>query len=196
LLETVADEAARLNRLLENILQMSKLDAGGATPNMQWHVLEEIIGSALHRTRRELAEHEVAVDLPPDLPLLWLDGLLMEQVFVNLLENAARYTPVGTNVWVSATIDGRFVRISVADSGPGFPKGAENRIFDKFFRATPLADGGRGSGLGLAICRAITTNHGGEIHASNRSHGGAEFVLRLPIRKDSPQVSLDVADRT
>ena len=196
LLETVADEAARLNRLLENILQMSKLDAGGAAPNMQWHVLEEIIGSALHRTRRELAEHEVAVDLPADLPLLWMDGLLMEQVFVNLLENAARYTPVGTKVWLSATIDGRFVRISVADNGPGFPKGAENRIFDKFFRATPSADGGRGSGLGLAICRAIASNHGGEINALNRPSAGAEFVLRLPIRKDSPQVPLDVADQT
>jgi two-component system sensor histidine kinase KdpD len=196
LLETVADEAARLNRLLENILQMSKLDAGVAASNMQWHVLEEVIGSALHRTRRELAEHEVAVDLPADMPLLWLDGLLMEQVFVNLLENAARYTPVGTKVRVSASIDSRFVRISVADNGPGFPKGAENRIFDKFFRATPSADGGRGSGLGLAICRAIATNHGGEINAQNRSSGGAEFVLRLPIRKDSPQIPLDVPDRT
>ena len=192
LLETVADEAARLNRLLENILQMSKLDAGVATANMQWHVLEEIIGSALHRTRRELAEHEVTVDLPTDLPLLWLDGLLMEQVFVNLLENAARYTPVGTKVYISAAIDGRFVRISVADNGPGFPKGAENRIFDKFFRATPSADGGRGSGLGLAICRAIATNHGGEINAFNRPNGGAEFVLRIPIRRDSPQVRLDL----
>lgn len=191
LLETVADEAARLNRLLENILQMSKLDAGGTTPNMQWHVLEEIIGSALHRTRRELAEHEVTVDLPTDLPLLWLDGLLMEQVFVNLLENAARYTPSGTKVRLSAEIDGRFVRISVADNGPGFPKGAEHRIFEKFFRATPSSDGGRGSGLGLAICRAIATNHGGSINAINRPHGGAEFVIRLPIRGDSPQVRLD-----
>ena len=195
LLETVADEAARLNRLLENILQMSKLDAGGSTPNMQWHVLEEIIGSALHRTRRELADHEVVVHLPADLPLLWMDGLLMEQVFVNLLENAARYTPVGTRVQVSAAIDGRFVRISVADNGPGFPSGAENRIFEKFFRATPSADGGRGSGLGLAICRAIASNHGGEINAVNRLTGGAEFVLRLPIRRDSPQVRLDTEDR-
>jgi two-component system sensor histidine kinase KdpD len=191
LLETVADEAARLNRLLENILQMSKLDAGGATANMQWHVLEEIIGSALHRTRRELATHEVTVDLPTDLPLLWLDGLLMEQVFVNLLENAARYTPTGTKVRLSAAIDGRFVRISVADNGSGFPQGAEHRIFEKFFRATPSADGGRGSGLGLAICRAIAANHGGSINAINRPSGGAEFVIRLPIRGDSPQVRLD-----
>jgi two-component system sensor histidine kinase KdpD len=115
----------------------------------------------------------------------------MEQVFVNLLENAARYTPTGTKVRLSAAIDGRFVRISVADNGSGFPQGAEHRIFEKFFRATPSADGGRGSGLGLAICRAIAANHGGSINAINRPSGGAEFVIRLPIRGDSPQVRLD-----
>ena len=191
LLETVADEASRLNRLLENILQMSKLDAGAASPNMQWHVLEEIVGSALHRTRRELASHTVAVNLPSDIPLLWMDGLLMEQVFVNLLENAARYTPPGTAVSITAAIDGRSIRIMVADSGPGFPAGSEQRIFDKFFRATPSADGGRGSGLGLAICRAIAKVHGGNITAANRPGGGAEFLLRLPMRKDSPQVALE-----
>ncbi|MFO1001888.1 MAG: ATP-binding protein [Planctomycetaceae bacterium] len=160
---------------------MSKLDAGGATPNMQWHVLEEVIGSALHRTRRELVEHEVIVDLPSDLPLLWLDGLLMEQVIVNLLENAARHTPVGNKVFVSAMLDGTSVRISVADNGPGFPRGTENRIFEKFYRATPSADGGRRSGLGLAICHAIAKNHGGDIQAINRPQGGAEFVLGIPI---------------
>jgi len=191
LLETVADEAARLNRLLENILQMSKLDAGAATPNRQWHVLEELFGSALHRTRRELAEHEVAVQLPNNLPLVFVDGLLMEQVFVNLLENAARYTPLGTEVTVRAAVDGKHVRISISDNGPGLPAGAEGRIFDKFYRASPTADGGRGSGLGLAICRAIIKAHGGTIAASNRPGGGAEFVIRLPLPKESPQVVVE-----
>ena len=101
-----------------------------------------------------------------DLPLLLIDDLFIEQVFVNLLENAARYTPPGTQVAVQAAIDGRFVRI------------------------TPSADGGRGSGLGLAICRAIAKVHGGNIAASNRPGGGAEFILRLLVRKDAPQVSL------
>lgn len=191
LLETVADEADRLNRLLENILQMSKLDAGAATPNRQWHVLEEIVGSALHRTRRELGNHEVAIHLPNDLPLLFMDGLLMEQVFVNLLENAARYTPDGTQVTIRAAIDGKYLRIAVSDDGPGLPPGAEERIFDKFFRATPTADGGRGSGLGLAICRAIIKAHGGTITAANRPVGGAEFVMRLPLSKDAPQVVVE-----
>jgi two-component system sensor histidine kinase KdpD len=191
LLETVADEAARLNRLLENILQMSKLDAGAATPNCQWHVLEELVGSALHRTCRELAQHEVAVHLPNDLPLLNVDGLLMEQVFVNLFENAARYTPEGTEVTIRAALDGKHVRIAISDNGPGLPAGAEERIFDKFYRASPTADGGRGSGLGLAICRAIIKAHGGAIAAANRPGGGAEFVIRLPLPKDAPQVVVE-----
>lgn len=191
LLETVADEALRLNRLLDNILQMSKLDAGAATPHCQWHVLEEIIGSALHRIHRELKQHEVAVHLPDNLPLIFVDGLLMEQVFVNLLENAARYTPQGTQVTIRATVDGTHVRIVVSDNGPGLPAGAEDRIFDKFYRASPTADGGRGSGLGLAICRAILTAHGGTIAAANRPGGGAEFVIRLPLSKESPHVMVE-----
>lgn len=191
LLETVADEAARLNRLLENILQMSKLDAGAAAPSKQWHVLEELIGSALHRTRHDLARHNVSVHLPAELPLVFVDGLLLEQVFVNLLENAARYTPAGTKVAINAAIDAGALRVAVADNGPGLPPGAEERVFDKFYRASPTADGGRGSGLGLAICRAIAKAHGGNITAANRPAGGVEFVLRLPLAKDAPQVVLD-----
>jgi two-component system sensor histidine kinase KdpD len=189
LLETVADEAARLNRLLENILQMSKLDAGAAVPNRQWHVLEEIVGSALHRSRRELADHGVEIRLPADLPLIFVDGLLLEQVFVNLLENAARHTSPQTPVTITAAVDGPAVRIAVADQGPGLPVGSEEQIFNKFFRAS--ADGGRGSGLGLAICRAIITAHGGQITACNRPTGGAEFVIRLPLPKDAPRVVLE-----
>jgi two-component system sensor histidine kinase KdpD len=191
LLQTVADEAARLNRLLENILQMSKLDAGVATPTRQWHVLEEIVGSALNRTQRDLVHHDVVAKLSADLPLVFVDGLLMEQVLVNLLENAARYTPAGTRVTIHADMDGKHVRISVSDNGPGLPAGTEEVIFDKFYRATPTVDGGRGSGLGLAIARAIVKAHGGSISASNRPHGGAEFVLRLPLPKDTPQVVIE-----
>ena len=191
LLETVADEAARLNRLLENILQMSKLEAGVATPNKQWHVLEEIVGSALHRTRRELANHTVDVVLPADLPLVFVDGLLLEQVLVNLLENAARYTPKATRITVRAIVEGKSLKLTVADNGPGLPPGAEERVFEKFYRASPTADGGRGSGLGLAICRAIAKAHGGNVTASNRPEGGAEFDVRLPLTKDAPQVVVE-----
>jgi two-component system sensor histidine kinase KdpD len=191
LLETVADEAARLNRLLENILQMSRLDAGGVKPNIQWHVLEEIVGSALHRTRRELEEHLVDVRLATDLPLISVDGLLLEQVLVNLLDNAARYTPPHTTIIVAASVDSKWLRLSVSDNGPGLPPGSEQRIFEKFYRASPVADRSRGSGLGLAICRAIAQVHGGTITAANRPDGGAEFVLRLPLAKDAPQIVVE-----
>jgi len=188
LLETIAEESRRLNRLLENILQMSRLDAGAAVSQQQWHVLEDLIGSACHRLRMVLAQHHVRIEIPPDLPLIWVDGLLMEQVLVNLLENAARHTPAGTDVAVTAAVDGPTVRISVRDSGPGIPLGSEDLVFEKFFRAGTSAEG---SGLGLAICRAIVQLHGGTIVASNHPAGGAEFVIRLPLPANVPHVVVD-----
>ena len=195
LLDTIRDESERLHRMLENILQMSRLEAGASPPNRQWHVLEELVGSALHRTARELAGRTVETHLPLELPLLFLDGLLMEQVFVNLLENAARHTPGDSRIVISAECetkgDVQWIRIVVSDDGPGLPAGAEGRVFEKFFRAAPTADSGRGSGLGLAICRAIVAAHGGTIMAVNRPTGGAEFVVRLPVAKDAPRVVVE-----
>jgi len=190
LLETVAEEAGRLNRMLENLLQMSKLEAGAAAPNRQWHVLEEIVGSALHRARRDVAGHDVRVNLPADLPLVLVDGLLMEQVFVNLIENAVRYSPPQAPLKIGATVEGGKVLVIVADNGPGIPVGEEERIFEKFYRAAGQADSGRGSGLGLAICRAILKAHGGNISAANSPAGGAAFTLQLPLSDDRPQVTM------
>lgn len=191
LLESAAEEARRLNRLLENILQMSRLESGKAVPSRQWHVFEEIVGSAIRRTKDELKSHRVSVVLPADFPLVFVDDLLFEQVFVNLLENAARHTPSGTQVTIRGTREGKTIRISVLDDGPGIPAGAGHRIFDKFFRAEPESESGRGSGLGLAICRAIVQVHGGTIAAADRAGGGAEFVIRLPLRDDTPEVVVD-----
>ncbi|MBX9625079.1 MAG: DUF4118 domain-containing protein, partial [Gemmataceae bacterium] len=189
LLETIADEAGRLGRLLENVLQMSRLDAGAA-PNRQWHVLEEVVGSALHRTRRELEGRPVEVRIPSDLPLVFIDGLLLEQVFVNLLENAARYTPPGTPVTITAGVEGDRIAIRVSDTGPGLVPGTEEKVFGKFYRAAP-ADSARGSGLGLAIGRAVAEAHGGTLTARNRPGGGAEFTLRLPLAEDAPRVPVE-----
>lgn len=190
LLETVSEEADRLNRLLENILQMSKLDAN-VSARKDWHVLEEIIGSALHRLTKTLAEYRVEIHLPPDLPLIWVDGLLIEQIFINLLENATRYTPSRTLISISAVVQPSLLLIRVSDNGPGIPLGLEEKIFEKFYRATEINDGGRGSGLGLAICRSIARLHGGDIKAGQRVGGGAEFLLTLPLLKSAPQVKLD-----
>ena len=167
--------------MLENILQMSRLQSGASAPNRQWHVLEEIVGSALHRTRRELENHPVEVRLAANLPLIHVDGLLLEQVFVNLLENAARYTPEGTRVTITAIPEGKWLAVSVADDGPGLAAGTEDRIFEKFYRASPIADSGRGSGLGLAICRAVAEAHGGRVALVDSPAPGAHFRIELPL---------------
>ncbi len=188
LLDTIADEAARLNRLLENILQIARLDAGAVAPNKQWHVLEDIIGSTLRRTQPLLDGHRVEVRLPSEMSLLFVDGLLIEQVFTNLLENAARYTPTGSHIVISAATQAREFVLTVADNGPGLPPGSADRIFDRFYRGATGPDAGRGSGLGLAICRAIVHLHGGTIQATNRPQGGAEFTIRLPLADNPPRL--------
>jgi two-component system sensor histidine kinase KdpD len=155
-------------------------------------VLEELVGSALTRLRGALQGRSVVVDLPSDLPLVFVDGVLMEQIFFNLLENAVRYTPAGSRVEISARRLESEVEIRFADNGPGLPPGTESRVFEKFFRApTATADGRRGAGLGLAICQAAIEAHGGRISARNRLTGGAEFVITLPCEKPAPPVSLD-----
>jgi two-component system sensor histidine kinase KdpD len=193
LLQSIVDESHRLARLVDNLLDMTRLESGIVPLNKQWHVLEEIVGSARSRLRKELEHHPVHVEIPIDFPLVQLDGLFMEQVLVNLLENAARYTPAGTQIDISAKREGQQAVIRVADNGPGLPSGSEARVFDKFFRGstTPTADGRRGAGLGLAICKGIIQAHGGYISARNRQSGGAEFVVSLPCEETAPRVVLD-----
>lgn len=105
--------------------------------------------------------------------------------------DAARYTPPGTQLAVTAAVDDQMLKMTVADNGPGLPTGAEDRIFEKFYRASPTADASRGSGLGLATCRAIAKAHGGNVTARNRPNGGAEFIVELPLVKDAPEVVVE-----
>jgi two-component system, OmpR family, sensor histidine kinase KdpD len=112
-------------------------------------------------------------------------------VFTNLLENAARYTPGGSHVFITATIQNREMVVTVADDGPGLPVGSEETIFDRFYRGATGPDAGRGSGLGLAICRAITRLHGGSIKAANRAGGGAAFTIRLPLAESPPRMPVE-----
>jgi two-component system sensor histidine kinase KdpD len=192
LLYTILDESRRLGRLVDNLLDMTRLTSGTIALNKQWHVLEEIVGSALGRLRRDLEHHAVRVDIPDDLPLLSVDGVLMEQVFFNLLENANRYTPAGSQIEITARVTDKRVEIRVADNGPGLPPGTESRVFEKFFRgATVTDDGRRGVGLGLAICHAIIEAHSGRISAQNGPNGGAEFILSLPCEETAPRIDLD-----
>jgi two-component system sensor histidine kinase KdpD len=197
LLQSVVDESQRLNRLVENLLDMARLDSGTVALNRQWHVLEEIVGLALEAVKREIDEHQVRVQIPTEFPLLKVDGLLFEQVLVNLLENAVRYTPAGSTIEISAQANQSRAEIRMADDGPGLPPGSEAKVFDKFFRGAALSpDGRRGVGLGLAICRAIVEAHGGRITAANRSQGGTEFVIALPITETPPRVEAEAVSAT
>jgi len=186
--DAIREEALRMNGLVINLLDMARLQEGSMRLNRQWSSIEELIGSALAGCRRMLGERKIQARVPPDLPLVQLDAVLVERLFVNLLENAAKYTPAGTPLTIDASMmqdDGhRYVRVEVSDSGPGLPAGMESRVFDKFTRgekesALP------GIGLGLAICRAIVEAHGGRIGASNRTDMsgkvlGACFWFMLP----------------
>ena len=185
LLESIAGEAARLGRLVNNLLEMTKLEAG-ADVNREWHPLEEIVGAALTRLEPVLTGRAIRTDLPDDLPMLSVDDVLLEQVLINLLENAVKYTPAGSPIEIAATRDGEQVVVEVRDRGPGLPWGEEQRVFEKFFRGQ--IEGARGAGLGLAICRAIVLAHGGTIEALQRDGGGAVMRLRLPIGGTPPRV--------
>jgi len=180
LLRTILEEAQRMNRLIGNLLDMIRVESGALRPQREWQPLEEPLGVALIRLGDRLKDRSVRVELPPDLPLVPVDAVLLEQVFVNLLENAVKYTPPGTPIRVSATADGNTVRVRVADRGPGIPPGDAERVFEKFYRSAGAPPGG-GVGLGLTICRGIITAHGGRIWAENAPEGGAVFQFTLPL---------------
>jgi two-component system sensor histidine kinase KdpD len=145
------------------------------------------VGVALIRLEERLKDHPVVVRLPSDLPLGNLDGLLIEQVFVNLLENVVKYTPAGAPIEITAAVEEGALRVDVADHGPGLPPGEETRVFDKFYRM-PGSTGAGGVGLGLTICRGIVTAHGGRIWAENRPGGGAVFRFTLPLVGTPPSL--------
>ncbi len=185
LLQAILEESQRMNRLIGNLLDMIRVETGALEVQKDWQPLEEVVGVALIRLEERLREHPVQVNLPPELPLLLLDGLLIEQVFVNLLENAAKYTPPGTPIEISAAAGDGAIVVDVADRGPGIPPGEERRVFEKFYRLPGSATAG-GVGLGLTICRGIVTAHGGRIWAENRPGGGAVFHFTLPLAGQPP----------
>ncbi|MBC7208457.1 MAG: two-component system sensor histidine kinase KdbD, partial [Methyloversatilis sp.] len=182
----IVEQARRTAQLVNNLLDMARLQAGAVALRHDWQSLEELAGSAIRAIEGALARHVVRVDLPSDLPLLYGDAVLLERVLVNLLENAAKYTPAGTTIRITAARDGDAIAVEVSDDGPGLPAGDPENLFRKFTRgeaesSTP------GVGLGLAICRAIVRAHGGDIGAANRpppAHG-AVFRWTLPHR-DAP----------
>ena len=188
----MASQSQRLASLVENLLEMARIEAGGATLRRKWHVIEEVIGSAIKAARPALANRHVDVAIAADTPLVELDAVLIERVLYNLLENAAKYTPADTPVRITADPDGSNLRIAVSDRGPGVPKGQEDVIFEKFNRGVARESNTPGVGLGLAIARAIVDAHGGRIFVVPAADGGASFVFTLPL--GSPPAGPDEAD--
>ncbi len=186
LLDTICEEAERLERLVRNLLDMTRLESGALVVKRDWVPLEEVVGAALTRLERQLGTRPVRTSLPDNLPLVSVDAILLEQLFVNLLENAAKYTPAGSLLELSAYAAEHSIIVELADRGPGLPAGAEQRIFEKFYRGQH--EGAPGAGLGLAICLGIAHAHGGALVGENRPGGGAVFRLTLPQRELPPSV--------
>jgi two-component system sensor histidine kinase KdpD len=190
----IQDEARRMSTLVGNLLDMARIESGEVTLDLQWQPLEEVVGAALDATRNMLKQHRLEVRLPRELPLVRFDALLIERVLVNLLENASKYTPAGSQVVLSAEVVADMLKVSVSDDGPGLPAGREEALFQKFARgdresATP------GVGLGLAICRAIVESHHGTIVGTNQPGGGAAFSFMLPLGTP-PVAAVEVESET
>lgn len=182
LVESIVDQAERMERLVANLLDMTRLEAGGIQLKRDWVPLEELIGSALTRMEARLAKRKVGVNIASEVPLVLVDPVLFEQVFVNLLENAEKYTTPGSPIEIVVRYADSSVNLEVRDHGPGLPAGSEARVFEKFYRGPH--SGTAGVGLGLPICRGIVEAHGGTIWAESRPGEGTTFRIALP----SPQV--------
>jgi len=185
LLHTIHEETDRLERIIRNVLNLTRLDSGAITIHKEWQPLEEIIGVVLNRFSDRLSDHPLELKIPSDFPLIPFDTLLLEQVLSNLLENALRHTPTGTPVDIIVTPQKSVVMIEIADHGPGIPAHEEEAIFSKFTRGTKTR---MGAGIGLSICRVIVEAHGGRIWAENRPGGGAAFKFVIPVEGTPPSM--------
>ena len=186
LLFSAHDEVARLERIVSNLLDITLLESGQLKLNQNFYFVEEIIGNAI----KAIKPVQVKIDIEPNLPAIWIDGLLIEQVISNLLENAVKYAGIDANIQISARIYRKqFMQIKVEDNGPGIPIGQEEKIFEKFMTVSH-SDDKRGTGLGLAICKGIVKAHGGGINVRNMHSGGAVFTISLPLTTE-PVVKME-----
>jgi two-component system sensor histidine kinase KdpD len=181
LLNEVYEESNRLARLVDNLLTMTRLDSGVAAVDKQWFPLEDVVGSALGRLRKEIGPRSIKKNIPADLPLIHLDGVMIEQVLFNLVENALKYSPEESPIEITARMTGDEVIVEVADRGPGLAGDEANHVFEKLYRGSASRGSTRGAGLGLAIGRAIVEAHGGRMGAANRTGGGSAFWFSLPV---------------
>ncbi|MDR3477277.1 MAG: sensor histidine kinase KdpD [Gammaproteobacteria bacterium] len=184
LINDIAYESERLNRLINNLLQITQLEEGKIKLHKKPRSIDDLIQASLHRIEKRLGNKPYKIQIPPNLPLISFDKVLMEQVLVNLIENAILYTPEETPIEISVSIEDDHVLVSVADRGPGLLLEDIDKVFEKFYRGQAPAKE-KGSGLGLSICQSIVKAHGGRIWAENRWDGGAIFHLLLPLHEET-----------
>jgi two-component system, OmpR family, sensor histidine kinase KdpD len=191
----IAEEARRMGALVNNLLEMARIESGEVKLRRQWQPFEEVVGSALKAAQPALVGHRVVLDLARNLPLVEFDATLIERLLYNLIENACKYTPAGTLITIAASVSASNLLVTVSDAGPGIPKGQEESIFEKFTRGTRESST-PGVGLGLAISRAIVDAHHGKIVAENGPDGGARFTFSLPLGTppDTPEESAAPGD--
>jgi two-component system sensor histidine kinase KdpD len=182
-------KARDMSQLLTNVLDLMQMESGGGALRADWHAMDDLVSLAVQAHEARLSQWRILVDIPADLPLVLVDATLMVQMLGNLLENAAKYTPPGTTVAISAAVRDEEIVLAVADDGPGLPPGDPERLFEKFQRGQ--SEGNIvGVGLGLSICRAAARLHGGDIFAMNNPGGGARFEILLPVEMQADAPSL------
>lgn len=185
LLGLVSDEAERLDRLVANLLSMSRIEAGSFAPDRQAVVLAELLQAATARLRRVTRDHRLEVDVPTDLPLVDADYTQLDLVVTNLIENATRHSPPRSTIRIGARRQGAMVQVWVENRGDGVIATERTRIFEAFHRS----HGSRSSGIGLAICKAVVEAHGGTIKVGDNPGGGARFVFTIPVRAEPAEVA-------
>ncbi|MDP9013650.1 MAG: DUF4118 domain-containing protein [Pseudomonadota bacterium] len=180
-------KARDMSQLLTNVLELMQMEFGNGPLRAEWHAIDDLVALALRSSEARLAQWRIVLNLPAESPLILVEATLIVQILSNLLENAAKYTPPGTTVTISAVMRETSTLLVVADDGPGFPPGDPELLFEKFQRGRSESNI-VGVGLGLAICRAAARLHGGDIHAMENPGGGARFEITLPadIRAETP----------
>jgi two-component system sensor histidine kinase KdpD len=187
LLENVLEETDRLNRYVQNLLDMTRLGYGAVKPKSDWREIREIIGAARRALRQALGERSIEISIRAESDVIHTDAALLEQVLVNLLENAAKYSPSGTSIAIEGHRQNLSYELSVCDQGPGISPTERERVFDLFRRAGPADQRPAGTGMGLAICKGFVEALGGTIQVSDRPEGrGTCFTIRLPQPRDRP----------
>ncbi|HEX2922957.1 MAG TPA: ATP-binding protein, partial [Chloroflexota bacterium] len=187
--EAIEHEARRLNQLVGNLLDLSRIQAGSLHLEKGWYDLGALVDDVLGRLRPLVAAHKVVVDIPEDLPPVPLSYVEIDQVISNLIENSAKYAPAGTEIGISARRYGDEVRVAVSNRGPQIPPEAMDRLFEPFYRVARGKGQPQGTGLGLAVAKGLVEAHGGQIRAENRQGGGVSFIFTLPLQVESASES-------